>query len=358
MRISHLIISIMAVSGFMLSCGESKFEVNGEVAGGDGKSLILEKSDFGGTWIAVDSTRIGKGGKFAIGGDAPASPEVYRLSLGEKFIYLPIDSIESLTLTTTADGFGHTYTLSGTQQAELMAAFESEILGLQNPDSVALANFKKSVFSKYIKDGEGSILSYYVLTKIYDGKPLYNPSDPQDLKYYSAVATQFENYRPNDPHGRMVKEVSLAAMKKRNTEQGKQNIYEADEIKVIDISLPDTDNKTVRLSDIVGKGKPVVVIFSMMLDSQAPAFNRELARIYNNHQGRVEFYQISFDTGQYEWREAAKNLPWINVLDPNGTASTALLDYNVGSLPAVFLYNSVGELVSRPESLKDLESKL
>lgn len=356
MKIRHIAIGITALSGILLSCNEAKFRIEGEVAGGEGESLVLEKSDFGGRWIAVDSTKIGNGGKFSIGGDAPASPEVYRLSLGDRFIYLPVDSIENLTLTTTADNFGHSYTLSGTQQAELMAAFETEMMGLQNPDSASLANFKRSVFTKYIKDGEGSILSYYVLTKIYDGKPLYDPADPQDMKYYSAVATQFENYKPNDPHGKMVKEVSLAAMKKRNSEQGKKNVIEANEIRVIDIALPNTENKTTRLSDVVGKGKPVIVVFSMMLDENAPAFNRELARIYNK--GGVEIYQISFDAAQYEWREAARNLPWINVLDPNGTASTALLDYNVGGLPAVFLYNAAGDLVARPESLKDLERRL
>lgn len=358
MKIRDIAIGITAISGLLLSCGESKFEINGEVTGGEGKSLVLEKSDFSGRWISVDSTRIGKGGKFAIGAEAPASPEVYRLSLDDRFIYLPVDSVESLTLTTTADAFGHSYTLTGTQQAELMTAFETEMMGLVKPDSATLADFKRNIFTKYIKDGEGSILSYYVLTKIFDGKPLYDPADPQDIKYYSAVATQFDNYRPNDPHGKMVKEVSLSAMKKRNSDQGKKNVYEAQEINVIDIALPDTYNKTVKLSEIVGNGKPVVLIFSMMLDSQAPSFNRELARIYNNHRGAVEFYQVSFDGDQYEWREAARNLPWVNVLDPNGTASTALTDYNVGVLPAVFLYNSAGDLVSRPESLKDLESKL
>lgn len=46
------------------------------------------------------------------------------------------------------------------------------------------------------------------------------------------------------------------------------------------------------------------------------------------------------------------------MLDPQGTSSNAIIDYNVGSLPAVFIYDAVSDLVERPESLSDLERKL
>ena len=67
---------------------------------------------------------------------------------------------------------------------------------------------------------------------------------------------------------------------------------------------------------------------------------------------------MSFDEAQFEWREAARNLPWINVIDPGNATSNALVEYNVSSLPAVFIYSAEGELVERPESLDDLQRKL
>lgn len=358
MKSLYLAASVAVVSLSLASCGEARFKVDGEVYGAEGKSLILEKSDFGGNWVAVDSVRIGGSGRFSIKAPAPASPEVYRLSLGDRFVYFPIDSVETITLTTSAADFGTKFTLSGTPQAERMAAFEQELLALRANDSTSRANFKRDVYTKYIRDGHGSILGYYVLTKFVDGKPLYDPADGEDAKYYAAVATQFDNYRPDDPHGRMVKEVSIAAMKARHSAQGKKTVIHANQLSVLDIDLPDEKGKNVRLSEVVGKGKPVVVIFSMMNTSDSPDFNRQLARIYQQKGGSVEFYQVSFDPGQYEWREAASNLPWITVLDPNGTASNAIIDYNLGSLPAVFLYDASGELVDRPASLLDLERKL
>lgn len=358
MKISYIAASAAVLCLAAVSCGDAQFRIDGDVTGAEGRSLVLEKSDFHGRWIPVDSVKIGGSGHFSIRSDAPASPEVYRLSLGDRFIYLPVDSVETLTLTTSESDFGRVFTLSGTPQAERMAAFEKDLLALQSPDSAKLADFKRDVYGKYIRDGQGSIVSYYVLTKIFDGKPLYDPSNPEDMKYYAAVATQFDNYRPGDPHGQMVKDVSLRAMRARNSAKGNKQVIEANEIRVLDIDLPDEKGKNVRLSDVVGKGKPVAVIFSMMNTPESPAFNRELARIYNAKGGAVEFYQVSFDPGQYEWRAAASNLPWITVLDPNGTASNTIVDYNLGTLPAVFIYDAGGDLVDRAESLRDLERKL
>lgn len=348
-----------AVSICLFGCGEAKFKIDGEVYGAEGNSIVLEKSDFDGRWVAVDSARVGSNGKFSISSAAPASPEIYRLSLGDKFIYLPVDSVENLSVTSSKADFGHKFTLTGTPQAEKMAAFDSELMNVNASDPAALEEFKKNVYTKYIKDSRGSILGYYVLTKTFDGgRLLYDPADAGDARYYAAVATQFDNYRPDDPHGKMIKEVSLSAMRKRNSSQGKKTVIHASELSVIDIDLPDASGKNVRLSDVVGKGKPVVVVFSMMNEPSSPAFNRQLARIYNAHAGAVQFYQVSFDEGQYEWREAVANLPWINVIDPGATSSTAMRDYNLSALPAVFLYDASGELVDRPQTLSDLEKKL
>lgn len=358
MKAKKYLLSGAVIALMIGGCSEKKFRIDGEVEGAADKSLVLEKSDFSGVWIAVDSVRTDKSGRFSISAASPASPEIYRISLGDKFIYLPVDSVESLTVKTTAEGFGKDFTVSGTIGAEQLASFEKELMAADLTDEEKTKDFKKQVYTKYIMKGEGSILSYYILTKIYDGKPLYNPEDKDDAKYFAAVATQFDNYRPDDPHGRMIKDVSLQAMRSRNSAMGKKTVIEAGELKVIDIDLPDASGRNVKLSDVVGRGKPVVLVFSMMNREESPAFNRELARIYNSRKGAVEIYQVSFDEGQYEWREAVANLPWINVIDPAGMSSTAARDYNVTGLPAVFLYDAGGELIDRPASLSDLEKKL
>lgn len=348
----------LAMLGFSACKEHDGFKIEGKVDGGADRTILLEKGDYQGQWVAIDSVHLGSDGKFSIEADCPASPEIYRLTLDDRYIYLPIDSTETLLVETDLAGYGTRFSVSGTPGAELMAAFEKELIQLGDADSEKLSQFKRDVYTRYIKEGKGSIVAYYVLTKFFHGKPLYDPANSEDAKYYAAVATQFQQYRPDDPHGQMVKEVSLDAMRRRNSEQGKKTVVSASEMKLIDIKLPDVNGKEIALSQVAGKGKPVILVFSMMNEKESPVFNRELSKFYNAHTGTVEIYQVSFDTGRYEWRDAAANLPWINVIDPGGVTSNALANYNVGALPAIFVYNAAGELTARLESLDQLESYL
>ncbi|MDE6717422.1 MAG: hypothetical protein K2J70_04430 [Muribaculaceae bacterium] len=345
------------VIGFS-GCKKSEFKVKGEIYGASDKSVLLEKPDFHGRWIAVDSARTDSRGGFAIEAARPSAPEVYRLAFDGRYIYLPVDSTETLTVTTSADKFGHEFNVTGTPQAERMSAFEKELLALDFNDSTKRADFKREVYSRYLKDAQGGLISYYVLTKTVGDKPLYDLSDPADAKYYAAVATAFSQYRPDDPHAGMLREASIEAMRRRNTGAGKKRVMEAEEIKLIDIALNDESGREVKLSNTVGKGKKGVMIVSMMNEKESPALNKALADLYDAKGGGVAFYMVSLDRDLYAWREAARNLPWTTVADPEGRNSGILVKYNIGSLPAYFIFNSDGELIDRASNLEELRSKL
>lgn len=337
---------------------EPRFKVSGDVEGGEGKSLVLAKSDFHGRWIALDSVKIGSGGKFAIEAAAPASPEIYRLSLDGNFIYFPVDSVEDITVSSPAARFGVQFSVEGSPQAEAMAAFEKELMALDFKDKGKREEFKKNVYNKYLKDSQGSIIGYYVLTKVVGNEPLYDPLSKDDARYYAAVATAFEQFRPDDPHAGMLRSVSLEAMKRRNAELGKKLVVEAEEVTLIDVELPDENGRNVKLSDVAGKGKPVVLIFAMMNEPESPALNMALSELYTRLGGRADFYHVSLDADQYAWREAARNLKWTTVIDPAGQTSDALRNYNVGALPVFYIYNAAGSLADRADNMSDLTKKL
>lgn len=352
--------TVLLIAGLcMLGTGckhTPEFKIEGEIYGGEGKSVVLEKADYAGRWIPVDSTRIGRNGNFKIESAAPASPEIYRLMLGQGLIYFPIDSIETLRLETSAENFGTEYTLKGTNQAEQLGAFEKDVLQFMADKGADKEQFKRSVYTKYIQDSQGSILSYYVLTKIINGKPLFDPENDGDTRYYAAVATQFDQYKPDDPHGKMVKEASIAGMRRRNAAAGRQSVIEAPELQYIEIELNDESGNPVKLSDVLKISGKTVVVFAMMNAPESPAFNRELSEL-RNRKG-IAYYHISVDNDIYPWREAARNLPWVTVQDPGGVTSTAMRDYNVGNLPAFYIYDGGGNLIDSAFSLKELESKL
>lgn len=349
----------MAVAGVlaMTGCGrDNEFRIEGDVEGAADRSIVLEKADFQGRWTAIDSTRTDKNGKFRIEATAPGAPEIYRLSMDGRFIYLPVDHTDRLTVTSTASNFGSDFSVKGTEQAEQMAQFEKELHALDFNDASKREEFKKTVFTKYLKEARGSVFSYYVLTKTVDGKPLYDINDMGDLKYYAAVATAFDQYKPEDPHTLLLREASMNAMRKRNTEAGKQRVFEAEETGIIDMTLPDEEGNERKLSDFTGKGKKTVLIVSMMNEAESPAVNKALADVYKR--GGVEFYHVSVDDDQYAWREASRNLPWTTVFDAQGMVSGVLTKYNVTSLPTFFIYDSAGNLTARALTVKELSSKL
>lgn len=356
-KISAAVLSLAALFS-LTGCGEARFKVSGEVEGGADKSLVLEKSDFHGRWIPVDSVKIGGSGKYSIKSDAPASPEIYRLRLDDSFIYFPVDSVENLVINSPASGFGTDFTVEGTEQAANLASFEKELQKLDVKNDAAKEQFKKDTYNKYLKDSQGSIIGYYVLTKIVDGKPLYDPESPADVKYYAAVATAFDQFRPNDPHTPMLRHVALGAVRRQNSEQGKSRVLEAEEITLIDVELPDEDGKNVKLSDVAKNGKPTVLIFAMMNEPESPALNIALSDLYNRLGGRVNFYHVSLDADHYAWREAARNLGWITVIDQAGQTSDALRNYNVSALPTFYIYDASGSLSDRASTVAEVSKKL
>lgn len=351
------LLGAVAAGMLVTSCGEAEFKIKGEIYGADDTSVVLEKSDFHGRWIAIDSTRTSSNGSFTIKRPAPAAPEVFRLSIGDKFLYVPIDSTETVTVTSSLDKFGTEFSLTGSQKAETLEKFEKDVMDLPaNISADSLNAFKKQVYAKYLMNAQGSVVSYYILTKYVGNKPLYDPQNDDDVKYFAAVATGFKQLRPDDPRTALLEQTSKDALKRKGAASGIRYEIQAEEMTVIDIELPDENGKNQRLSDVVKNGKPTVVIFSVLTHPDSPALNIELSKFYNSR--NVNFYQVSLDPDQYAWREAAKNLPWITVFDPDGEYSKAAARYNVGTLPTYFIYSAAGELSDRANTIDELRKKI
>lgn len=125
---STLAAAVLALS--LCGCGEARFKINGDIAGADNKSIVLEKSDFHGRWIPIDSARTSSSGSFSISRPAPAAPEIFRLELEGKYIYLPIDSAETVNVESSLASFGTEFSLSGTPKAEMLERFEKDVMAL------------------------------------------------------------------------------------------------------------------------------------------------------------------------------------------------------------------------------------
>ncbi|MBP3299151.1 MAG: redoxin domain-containing protein [Muribaculaceae bacterium] len=329
------------------------FSVEGDVKGGGGKTLVLERLDADAGWVAIDSVTAGSDGSFDISSAAPETPELYRLGLDGSYVYLPVDSIDRFTLKADAADFAGSFALGGTSQAEQLTLFEREarkVAAMQNTDSTEA--FRRRVYARYLQNAKGNILSYYILTRKFGDGYLIDFTHP----FYAAVATAFTTHRPDDPHTRALAKRARQGQAERRKQAGRTQVIEASQTAMIEISLPGKDGKPVALSSLLGKGKPVVVAFTALTMEGVPAINKRLAELYE--QGLTNIYEVCLDADQYAWKQAAKALPWTVVYDPDATRSQAALHYNVGSIPAFFIYNGAGELIQSTGNVADIASML
>ncbi len=134
----HLAAASLLISAFATSCGNDDFKIKGEIYGAENRSVVLAKSDFHGRWVAIDSARVSSSGAFSISRPAPAAPEIFRVEIDGRFIYVPIDSTETVTLTSSLDKFGTEFTLSGSQKAEALERFEKVLKPVSHGSEIAV----------------------------------------------------------------------------------------------------------------------------------------------------------------------------------------------------------------------------
>lgn len=349
-------IYLLAAASLMLaSCDGNSWKVKGSIYGAEGKTVTLEAAD-NGRWYPLDSTKVDNNGSFSMSREAVGYPDIYRLSVDGRTIYFPIDSTETVTVTAGMSNPEDGYTLDGSTSATMLADVERRLNALVAQKGVEAAVndslFKRELGGMIIGDPAG-IVTYYIISKCVDGRPLFNPDKRSDLRIIGAVANAFDRFRPNDPRTSYLKSLYLNNRKRGNATPT-DTIY-ASEARLFDINLLDETGKSRSLADIAGQGKVTVLNFTVYDVDASPAYNRELAKIYDSRKAAgLEIFQVSVDPDEFKWRQSAKNLPWITVYNSPVDGSEALLHYNVTDLPATFIIDRHGDIVERVNDITRL----
>lgn len=351
-----ILCAMLALAG-ATSCSDPSFKVKGEISGlpSDDASrgaVVLEMADHAGYWVPVDSAELGKSGKFSISAPAPAAPQIYRLAYKDQYIYFPVDSTETVTVDASASVFATGFTLEGSDNAEAMEKLEKKIIAFtpHMGEADAVRDFKRSLYTEYLQNAKGSVVSYYVLTKTVGGKPLFG--DTSDYPYFAAVATAFRQFRPGDPRTLLLENTARQLHSRRLEESGRQTVVQAAETGVIDISLTDRDGNPAPLSQNIGGGKKTLLMFTVLGAPDSPAVNATLRSHYNA--GEFNIYQVGLDRSRLDWRNAAQNLPWTTVYG-GAEKDAAYLGsiYNITEVPTYFIIDASGALTDRAQSLDD-----
>ena len=356
----------------------SDFTVEGVVSGADGQMMYLENVGVS-TGELMDSVKLTAAGKFSFTKPRPAFPDFYRLRLNNQLINFSVDSTETISFVADAGTFATSYSVEGSENCKaiknitlaqldanqaihrLRKESESGLLAdsVYSRQVLEAAEAYKDVARKYIYSAPMSAAAYFALFQQIDGLLFFDLYDKNDSKAYGAVATSFDHYYPESPRAKHLYNLALQSIKVIRSQRPMDlDKVEKKEVSFLDIELPDVHGENTKLSS-VATGKVVLINFTAYMSEWSPALNMEFGDLYTRyHDKGLEIYQISLDSDLHFWKNAASNLPWACVRDPQSVYSQTAALYNVKQLPAIFILDRKGNLVKRVDDVKKLEADI
>ncbi|MDE6126772.1 MAG: redoxin domain-containing protein, partial [Muribaculaceae bacterium] len=322
--------TLLAASAALLlaGCSEKKWTVEGTIAGAEGKALVLEAPATNG-WYAVDTVTLGKNGEYSFSMAPAGHPEVFRLTLDGSSAYFPVDSLETVGLSAQAPDIASTALLSGSAAAEHMQSVNTMIAEVVAKGGDAAAGYdpelKRKLAQEVLRDPSGIVAYYTVFRRVGDVQ-VFDPSDRSDLRIIGAVANAYDRSRPDDPRTALLRQLYLVNQRATRGDLAlPTDTIQAREISLPEIALTDLKGNRRSLNEEASKGKVLVLNFTAYTAPESPAFNLELAKVYDQYRERgLEIYQVALDADEFQWRESAANLPWITVYNTPADGNTAL----------------------------------
>ena len=344
--------------------GANDFAIEGTISGAADKMMYLQlvAPDEVKT---VDSVKLDKDGRFEFFGPRPKAPEIYRLSLDNRYIYVSIDSMETVTVNATYPKLAD-YSVKGSDNCLKLKALNAMHAALQQKvrqiemsqdlfpgqarDSLinVINAYKEKVKEDFMMVGPQHAYAYYALFQTIEhvsGEKtlIYSPYSKEDLWAFGCVANCWKEFHKDTERAKKLEELYLAArqeLRKRNQPIDESLISEAG---IFEIELPDAFDVTHRLSDL--KGQVVVLNFNDFHAAESGAIILALRELYNRyHEQGLEIYQVGVVQDAHWWRQSVDKLPWVNVLDQSGYYAKL---YNVQALGDFFIIDRNNMLQQR-----------
>lgn len=376
-NIFKLTLCLMAL---FTACSPQKEEFNvcGEIKNADKKTLYFEESTLNGIDI-LDSIKLDKQGHFSFKANRPQNPEFFRIRLGQQIIHLSVDSTENIHILADAHNMGSDYQIEGSEHCitlkriaqsqmetekqikDIVAAKNMTLGEKERRISDLMQHYKDLIKKEFILTDPAAPSSYFALFQTIHNNLVFDPvHNAEDVRWFAAVATAWDNLYPNSTRTENLRNVTLQGQ--RNTRRSKQIDVEISNEKIkatgiINIRLKDINGQMQSLNE--RKGKVILLdltAYALPLSKERIMEMRHLYQRY--HDQGLEVYQVSFDNSEHYWKTVCESLPWTCVYDPEGTASENLLLYNVQELPCSFLIDRNNDLKCRITSGTDINKEI
>lgn len=126
-----------------------------------------------------------------------------------------------------------------------------------------------------------------------------------------------------------------------------------------EISAPDVDGKTVRLSSF--KGKYVVVDFWATWCGDCRRDFPEFKRLATDYKGKVTFFGVSFDKNADLWKKFLKEngVDWVSVCNFKPWKQNPIsADYKLNWIPTMYIIAPDGTIAGGAIHAKDIRTQL
>lgn len=382
-HMKQFIIGII-IAGAITSCTSgNKAHITGLLSGVSDDTLYLELVTTKERKI-VDSAITNKQGEYKFSVHLPVNtPTFYNIIHKQCVIPLIISGGERVKVNSLCN-LQENYTVEGSPESEILKKYNTLYHnGIGRLDSLSrlysqtqpLAtddNRRKELLTEYTREfiqfkreniafvvSNATYMAtiYSLYQRLPNNEPLFNLHN--DYAYYNLVADSLSARYPQSPHVMaLLRDVSEEHKAQEAALQIQQKINVQDS-KFPEIELPDTQNKTQKLSSFTGK--VILVDFWSITDSRSGIVNAELKETYDIFKKHgFEVFQVSMDDNKANWINVvrAQRLPWISVNDPRGLGGLPAMSYNIGSLPGNILIDKKGVIVGRNLYGSALQAKL
>ena len=361
-------LSLLAVVLLTVACGEkNNFTISGKIVGGAGKTIYLSQLLTSSQTLA-DSVKMDHSGQFKMKGKV-SEPTFFLIKLSDSnFATLLLDSTENATITGSYQHFSTDYSVAGSDNSskvrELTFRFKTTKSKIDSLSSLYLKHqnevghttdlerwnieYLKQIsdytayLNGFIKRNPFSMASVYALYQKW-GENNYVANDFQAMK--SAASALNAVYPKSDQVKALYNNTLTIIREQKHAELNTLMSQKA--VNSPNIKLPDAFGIERELWSL--HGKYVLLHFWSAKDRTSRIQNQVLVELYAKYRNKgFEIYMVSVDEDRTAWKAAIEEdqLTWINVGDMKGSVS-ALMNYNVHSIPANYLFDKKGTILAK-----------
>jgi len=356
---------------FIIGCssGSTEYTLNGTIDLEDGQSVLLLGVDDQSQLMPIDTVKV-EAGTFSFSGSVKY-PEMHYLNFEGVRSLLPL-VLEPGTITVQAikDSIQNANvrgTKSNVDVAQFLGEISSYNLALREI-SFELRNAMLRKDSLNISDLQDQYDN--MVAKLTDFELNYITNNPDSYVSSLILEQQVTSGQIDSAEAQILFDQLEDHIKKTKSAQNIQKLLSPEQVEedkespevgeiVPDFQAPNPNGKLVSLYDT--KEKFTVIDFWASWCKPCRDQSPELVDLYNTYQSKgVTIMSVSLDRNNERWLQAIKsdNLNWTHVSNLKHWQDPIAAEYNVRSIPELFLIDDRGAVLARSHDLASIKSIL